>query len=240
MILGAGPFDVGCDEMAWINLTIRDAETGELLDTTVEKIAKEEGKYSEDSRLYLPILVIPGEGAVFKKVEDFVRSSKEGDRTILELDPEETFGKHDSKKIKVFSVKRLERDGIRDIKKGDYVKINGEIGKVISVDGGRVRIDFNHPMAGRKLKVEVEILNKPRTREDLIRSLVISRFEISLDSEVDVEVLGGSVRIKIPPVAYTKRDAFSRKLRVISDLMKKMKDIKNVLFIEEYEIPEGP
>ncbi len=237
MVLSAESSDAGYDEVAWINLTIRDAETGELLDTTVEEIAKKEGKYSEED-LYLPILVIAGEGAVFKKIEDFVRSSKEGDRATLELEPEEAFGEHDPKKIKVFSIKRLERDGIRDVKKGDYVKINREIGKVISVDGGRVRIDFNHPMAGKRLKVEVEILSRPKTREELIKSLVISRFEIPLDSDVDVEILDGSVRIRIPPVAYTKRDAFSRKLKVVSDLMKRMEGIERVSFIEEYEIPE--
>jgi FKBP-type peptidyl-prolyl cis-trans isomerase 2 len=41
---------------------------------------------------------------------------------------------------------------------GMIVSVNRLRGKVLSVSGGRVRVDFNHPLAGKTLRFDVEVV----------------------------------------------------------------------------------
>jgi len=219
---------------AWVNLTFRDAQTGKVYETTEEEVARKEGIYNEDYS-YEPVLLIPGESGL-KKIDLFVEENEEGARATIELSPEEAFGQYDPDKVRVFSVKRLEKEGIKDVKKGDVLRVNGERGTVISVDGGRVRVDFNHPLAGKRLLVDVHIVKKVKNMEDIVRALLIRNFDIPFDTEVEVKMEEDKVEINLPPIAYTKRDATSRKLRFLSDIMK-YTDIRKVVFREEHVVP---
>ena len=221
-------------QFAWVNLTFRDAQTGKVYETTEEEVARKEGIYNENYS-YEPVLLISGESGL-RKVELFVEENEEGAKATIELLPEEAFGEYDPSKVRVFSAKRLEKEGIKDVKKGDVLRVNGERGTVISVDGGRVRVDFNHPLAGKKLLVDVHIVKKVKNKEDIVRALLIRNFEIPFDTEVEVKIGEEEVEINLPSIAYTKRDATSRKLQFLSDLMK-YTDIRKVVFREEHTLP---
>lgn len=219
---------------AWVNLTFRDAQTGKVYETTEEEVARKEGIYDENYP-YEPVLLIPGESGL-RKVELFVEENEEGARATIELSPEEAFGQYDPGKVRVFSAKRLEKEGIKDVKKGDVLRVNGERGTVISVDGGRVRVDFNHPLAGRRLLVDVHIVKKLKNKEDIVRALLIRNFDIPFDTEVEIKMGENEAEVNLPPIAYTKKDATSRKLRFLSDIMK-YTDIKKIVFREEHTVP---
>jgi FKBP-type peptidyl-prolyl cis-trans isomerases 2 len=92
-----------------VNLTVRDENT--VYQTTVEEVARKAGIYSEKVS-YNPILVIPGESKLFPKLMERILSSEEGERFELTLEPEEAYGNYDRNKVKVFSVKRLEKEGM--------------------------------------------------------------------------------------------------------------------------------
>ncbi|MGB9631246.1 MAG: FKBP-type peptidyl-prolyl cis-trans isomerase [Candidatus Methanodesulfokora sp.] len=221
-------------QFAWVNLTFRDAQTGKVYETTDEEVARKEGIYDENYS-YEPVLLIPGESGL-RKVELFVEENEEGAKATIELLPEEAFGQYDPSKVRVFSAKRLEKEGIKDVKKGDVLRMNGERGTVISVDGGRVRVDFNHPLAGKRLLVDVHIVKKVKNKEDIVKALLIRSFDIPFDAEVEVKMVENEVEINLPSIAYTKKDATARKLRFLSDIMK-YTDIKKVVFKEEHVLP---
>jgi FKBP-type peptidyl-prolyl cis-trans isomerase 2 len=94
-------------------LTFRDAQTGKVYETTEEEVARKEGIYNEDYS-YEPVLLIPGESGL-RKIDLFVEENEEGARATIELSPEEAFGQYDPDKVRVFSVKRLEKEGIKEI-----------------------------------------------------------------------------------------------------------------------------
>ncbi|MGC9103460.1 MAG: FKBP-type peptidyl-prolyl cis-trans isomerase [Candidatus Methanodesulfokora sp.] len=221
-------------QFAWVNLTFKDAQTGKVYETTDEEVARKEGIYDENYS-YEPVLLIPGESGL-RKVELFVEENEEGAKATIELLPEEAFGQYDPSKVRVFSAKRLEKEGIKDVKKGDVLRMNGERGTVISVDGGRVRVDFNHPLAGKRLLVDVHIVKKVKNKEDIVKALLIRSFDIPFDAEVEVKMVENEVEINLPSIAYTKKDATARKLRFLSDIMK-YTDIKKVVFKEEHVLP---
>ena len=54
---------------------------------------------------------------------------------------------------------------------GLLIEINGMVGKVQSVSGGRVRVDFNHPLAGKKIEVEIELLRLIKDNKERLEIL---------------------------------------------------------------------
>lgn len=218
-----------------IDLTVKDANTGEVYQTTREEVAKGSGIYLEDS-VYLPILVIPGETNLFPKVLEKVLQLDEGETFSVELGPEEAYGNYDRNKIKVFSVKRLEREGIQP-KIGEFVYIDGQRGIVKSVTGGRVTIDFNHPLAGKELVIEGEVVRKVEEDVDKVRVIVADAFDVGFEDIKASPSGDGVVTVELPSKAYVLRDAYSRKIRALSLIMRHVKSIKKVRFVEEFEIP---
>ncbi len=219
-----------------VNITIKDAETGSIYQTTKEEVAKESGSYSEKS-IYLPILVIPGEADLFPKVMEKILELNEGEKFELKLNPEDAYGNYDRGKVRVYSIKRLEREGIRP-RVGETVQIDRQTGIIQSVTGGRVTVDFNHPLAGKKILIEGEIVKRIEDELEKVRSIVADSFDVPLEDIRVEQNEEGVVTVELPSKAYVLRDAYSRKIRSLSLIMRHIKDIRKVIFLEEFEIPK--
>ncbi len=218
-----------------VNITVKDAKTGRVYQTTKEEVAKENGIYSEKST-YLPILVIPGEADLFPKVMEKVLKLEEGEKFELELNPEDAYGNYDRGKVRVYSIKRLEREGIQP-RVGEIVQIDRQSGIIQSITGGRVTVDFNHPLAGKKILVEGEIVKRVEDELEKVRSIVADSFDVPLEDIKIEKNEEGAVTVELPSKAYVLRDAYSRKIRSLSLIMRHVEGIKKVIFLEEFEIP---
>ncbi|MCS7102854.1 MAG: peptidylprolyl isomerase [Candidatus Korarchaeum sp.] len=222
-------------EFLLVNLTLKDAETRSIYQTTSEEVAKEAGIYSNRVS-YTPVLVIPGESNLFPKLLERLLSSEEGEKFEIVLDPEEAYGSYDRSKVKVYSVKRLEREGIHP-HVGEAVYLDDQRGVVQSVTGGRVTVDFNHPLAGKRLLVECEVLRRIRDDLEKVRAIVADTFDVKFE-EISVRWLeDGVVEVILLPKAYMLRDSYSRKINVLSLVMRHLRSVKVVRFVEDFEIP---
>ncbi len=218
-----------------VDLTIRDKE-GRVHQTTVEEVARESGIYSEGS-IYLPVLVIPGETDLFPKVMEALRELGEGESFEVRLDPEDAYGPYDRSKVKVFSIKRLEREGIQP-KIGATIYLDGQRGVIKSITGGRVTVDFNHPLAGRELVVSGRVVRRIEDDLEKVRAIVADSFDVGLEDIRVERVDDGVVVVELPSKAYVLRDAYSRKIRALSLIMRHVKSVKKIRFLEEFEIPK--
>ncbi len=219
-----------------VSITVRDAKTGSVYQTTKEEVAKESGIYSEKS-IYLPILVIPGEADLFPKVMEKVLELNEGEKFKLELDPEDAYGNYERGKVRVYSIKRLERGGIQP-RVGETVQIDRQTGVIQAVTGGRVTVDFNHPLAGKKILIEGEIVRRIEDELGRVRSIVADSFDVPSEDIKVKQNEEGVVTVELPSKAYVLRDAYSRKIRILSLIMRHVKSVKKVRFLEEFEIPK--
>ena len=73
------------------------------------------------------------------------------------------------------------------------VNIEGLMGTVRSISGGRSLIDFNHPLAGKDLIYEVEIKRIVTNTEEKLKSLL----ELKLGNEVEVSISDNKAVIKL-------------------------------------------
>ncbi len=101
-----------------------------------------------------------GAGDVPSGLEDALVGMAEHEKKVVAFGPDEGFGERDE---------RLERTVARSSLPAGYTPIEGEFvafqtpkgsrlpGKIKRVDGECITVDFNHPLAGRRLEYEVEV-----------------------------------------------------------------------------------
>ncbi len=219
-----------------VDYSVEDAETESLIDTTMEDVAKEKKFAGRDQ--FFPMLVIIGEKRLLPSIEDVISKMKEGETKTIVLKPEEAYGPYEESKIVTFSLERIRKAvESNEIKPGVVINIEDKRGVIRSISGGRVKVDFNHPLAGKTLKVVVKLSKLLKTEEDKIKALSSDVFDVD-PSKFEVSIKGDTVTIELPKLAYSKRDSFLRKIRLLSTIMKYMPDIKKVRFVETFEIPE--
>jgi len=125
-------------------LKIKD---GEVVDTTFDK---------EPATLEI------GDENLPENFEALIMGMKGGDHAAYEVSPEKGFGQHNPSNVQSF--KRHEFSADMVLEPGVVVSFadarQQELPGVISrVEGDEVDVDFNHPLAGRTLEFEVEILD---------------------------------------------------------------------------------
>jgi len=148
----------------------RIAETGEIFDCTMEEEAKK-GKAFVEGRAYAPAPVIIGAGMIIRGVENRMETMDVGSEQRFFVLPEEGFGPRVREMVRVISRTQFIRQRI-DVAPGIYVRIDGMQAKVQSVSGGRVRVDFNDPLAGKRLDYTVRIIRKVDGVEEKLRLLM--------------------------------------------------------------------
>jgi len=219
-----------------VNYTVKVKDTDEIIDTTIEDVAKKGNIYQKD-KIYEPLLLILGEGQLFKKIEEEIMSMQPGEKKIVELKPEDAFGQRDPAKVKIISAKELTSRGITP-KPGMKVETDEGVAIIRSVGGGRVVIDLNHPLAGKTLIYEVDVIKKIEDLKDKILSLVHRRIPSIDISKFIVEIDEGKIRINIPEDAYLLEGLQYMKRSIVNDIQRFIKNINKVEFIEVYEIKQ--
>lgn len=204
-----------------LHYTGRIKETGEVFDTTYEDVAKEAGIYSEKG-IYGPVPIAVGAGHVIKGLDEALEGLEIGKKYTIELPPEKAFGKRDPKLIKTFTIGQFRRQGIYPFP-GLDVEIETESGKklkgrVMSVSSGRVRVDFNHPYAGKTVVYEVEILEKIDDPIEKVKALIELRIPRIDFEKVQIEVGENDVKIDFGEQTIDPRTLVLGEILLESDL----------------------
>ena len=204
-----------------LHYTGRIKETGEIFDTTYEDVAKEAGIYSEKG-IYGPVPIAVGAGHVIKGLDEALEGLEVGKKCTIEVPPEKAFGRRDPKLIKTFTIGQFRRQGIHPFP-GLDVEIETESGKklkgrVMSVSSGRVRVDFNHPYAGKTVVYEVEVLEKIDDPIEKVKALIELRIPRIDFGKVQIEVGENDVKIDFGEQTLDPRTLVLGEILLESDL----------------------
>lgn len=206
----------------------RITESDEIFDLTKESVAKKKGIYNSNFK-YGPVPIILGAHHVVKGLENELMKMKIGQKKKITVKPEDALGKRNSELIRLVPLPEFKKRDV-DPFPGMPIVQNGMRGRILSVSGGRVRVDFNHPLAGKTLEYEVEVKEKiTNTKEKIMAILeLFVRFE---KNEISMKVEKETLEIKIDE----KKDVPKTIKKVIADNVTKwIKGIKKVRFIEEF------
>ncbi len=198
----------------------RVKNTGEIFDLTDEALAKKEGVYQKESK-YGPSLVIIGAKSVIPGVEEKIKGMKVGEEKEFEVSPADGFGSREPKLVQILSFTKFIQQKVNPIP-GAFVNIDGRNCKIQSVSGGRVRVDFNHPLANKTLLYKLKIINEIKDATERVQGL-LKYFGIE-----------GNVKIETDKceIALKQKNKFIEKL--LEDMVKKwIKEIKTISFTDK-------
>jgi peptidylprolyl isomerase len=218
-----------------IEYTVRVKETGNIVDTTSEELARKENIY-ESGRVYGPVLVVIGKKWINEVVENAIREMNIGEEKTVEVPPEKAFGQRDPSKVRIIPLREFRRRNI-GVRVGDVVDFGGAKGVVKSISGGRVVVDFNHPLAGKTLIYKVKVVGKLEEINDKIKALATRYLQIpGNELEIIYDRENKRVEITIPTKYITKRDLQYAKVSLATSIYEFFKnDVVEIVFKEIFK-----
>ncbi|MFH0890265.1 MAG: peptidylprolyl isomerase [Candidatus Aenigmatarchaeota archaeon] len=207
----------------------RIKETNEIFDLTDEEVAKKEKIYNPKA-MYGPVTIIIGEKMILPALEDEIKNLKPGEKKTFDVEFEKAFGARDARLIKVFNEAEFRKNDMNPIP-GLTVNINGLHGKVLSNSGGRARVDFNHPLAGKALNYDLSVNEIVEKDDDKAKS-ILQYYAGVAPGTATVSIAGAQVTVALPPKNQVPPEA---KEKAASEIMKWLTNATSVKYEEIYK-----
>ncbi len=220
-------------DIVWLEYdayTVNPNGTQTLFDTTHEAVAKQENKF-EEKKVYTEQPVIVGKGRLFLGLEDALLTSNVGDAKEVTIPAEKAAGARDARLVELKTEREFLKQEINP-ELGMEVSIGGRRGTITSVAAGRVRIDFNNPLAGKTVKYVFKVTKKAATPEDRIRAIL--DMDYGLADQFKIQLKDDVLELRLPDLCKTDEKWFVSKFRVVADL-RELTDLHVMRFLEEYE-----
>ena len=192
---------------------------GHLFDTTDEKEAKSQ-KIWRQGFPYGQVRIKVGDGYVLHGLDDELNNKEVGKDLKINLPPEKAFGKKSADMIKMVPLAKFRKDKVMP-QPGMIINVDGIMATIKRVGGGRVLVDFNHPLADKEVEYNVKIVRKITDDKELVESIIASDTNL-LPSQYSLEVKEGKAVIKFKNIIEFDSSILVSKIK----LNTRLKEIK--------------
>ncbi len=182
-----------------------------IFDTTDEKTAKENNIHQENAE-YKSIIICVGQQQIIKGLDKALIGKEPNKEYTIEVKAEEAYGKKNAKLIQLISTSKFHKQNIQPMP-GLQVNIDGMLGIIKTVSGGRTLVDFNHPLSGKDLIYNIKINKIITDDKEKIKSIL----KISLGIK-DVEI-----KLENNKATITTKQEIPEEIQ--KDLKKKLKEL---------------
>ena len=122
----------------------------------------EDGTVFDKTERGNPIEFVVGEGRVLPKIENLVKGMKTGEKKSIKLKPEDAFGPRREDLVKDIPRHAITLD--KEPKVGAILLLKSPEGRtfsatIVKVEKETLRIDLNHPLAGKNVIINIELLS---------------------------------------------------------------------------------
>ncbi len=214
-----------------VEYTGKITEDNHIFDTTDEKIAKENDIYNP-SMTYGPLGICIGEGALIKGLEDQLVGKEIGKEYEIKLECEQAFGKKSSKMLKIVPTNTFKKEQINPAP-GMQVNIDGMLGVIKTVTGGRTIVDFNHPLSGKDITYKIKATKIITDDAEKIKNYIALQLNIKPDFF--------TIKIENEEAQIQFKEGLSLERLNMENLTKKLKEftkVKKFNYIETKPAPE--
>jgi FKBP-type peptidyl-prolyl cis-trans isomerase SlyD len=202
-------------------------QNGVVFDTTDANVAKENGIYNEKAN-YGPETIVVGKGYVVAGLDEDIIGKDVGDKGHVEVPPEKGFGMRRLDQIETIPIKKFKEK----VKPGMRVQIQGRTGVVESTAGGRVRINFNQPLAGESLVYDYTVDELIEGTDNKIAAIL----KMYGGSELTHKAEGDKVIVEVPK-EYSFNQRWMIAKGVAANEIMEQGDIQEVIYQETYTKP---
>ena len=157
---------------------IGKVKDGNIFDTNI----KEEAKKIQLEIETRPLIICLGQNFILQAIDEFLIGKEIGKYT-LELSPEKAFGLRNTKLIKTMPIKIFLEKQVYP-QPGMMFEFDNVIGRISAVSGGRVIVDFNHPLSNKTVVYELNIKKLITDEKEKVEALQIFFFRRKFDFDI--------------------------------------------------------
>jgi len=205
-----------------IEYTGKIKEDNAIFDTTDEKVAKENDLHGHD---FSPSVICIGEEQVLKGIDKNLEGKEVGKEYDFEIPPEDSFGSKDTKLIQLIPTSKFKKQNIQPMP-GMQLNIDGMIGTIKTVSGGRTMVDFNHPLAGKDLTYKVKVNKKIEDDKEKLAGYVKLSLGIT-DFTAELKEGNATITLKKDIPEEIKKTINEKATQLISSIKKVEFALKN-------------
>ena len=199
-----------------IDYVAKIADSGKIYDVTDEKSAKFHNIYNPNLP-YTPSIVCIGQKDVIPGLDKFLEGKELNKDDETEISAEEAYGKKDAKLIKLIPTSALTKQNIQPVP-GVQVNMDGNVGTIKTVTGGRTLIDFNHPLSSHNVIYKIKINKIVTDPKEKIQGFLKNTLSIP-NVDVDVKDNIANIKVNIPE---------SLQKPVIDEIKKRVPELKDI------------
>jgi peptidylprolyl isomerase/FKBP-type peptidyl-prolyl cis-trans isomerase SlyD len=222
-----------------VNFTGKIKESDEVFDTTYDEVALE-AEIFDENKTYKPIPIVVGGNHLLPAIEKEIVGLEAGDRKTVEVDSDNGFGPRDPKAIQLIPMKEFKKQGMTPYP-GMRISAEGGEGRILTVNGGRVKVDFNHPLAGKDLIYDVEVTEIIEDNDEKIKSMIELHYSNpNVDIEkTEIEIEDGVVSIQLDEMAKFDQQSYMditfARFRIAKDIWENIEEVTKVNFVDAFE-----
>ncbi|NLL94564.1 MAG: peptidylprolyl isomerase [Thermoplasmatales archaeon] len=205
------------------------AEGDVLYDTTDEEKAKGAGFHNE-GYVYAPMPYVVGSGGLYPAIEAALDGAEVGKEFTVEVPKEEGPGERDPKLVEVHPAREFHKMEINPYP-GLEVTLGNRRGTVVSVAAGRVKVDFNNPLAGKDLRYVMTATEIIKGDDEKLRAIVESSFGTS--EGFGFEVTEDKAIVTISDMAKFNEAWLMAKFRIVGHV-REILDVDSIDFVENW------
>ena len=203
--------------------------TGKLADGTVfdttSKAVADANKLPTEKGHFAPAKICVGERQLLTGLDEAFVDKEVGIEYTITLPVEKAFGKRDIKRVKIVPMSTF-REHKMDPYPGLQVDMDGQIGLVTNVSGGRVIVNFNHPLAGKEVQYTFTIKQQITDDGEKLKTYIVATFHLPAD-KIKVEIKDEKATVQLPvdlPVQLTS---------VLVQKLQELIKLKEITFVKE-------
>jgi len=213
-----------------IDLILKDNDSKELLDTTFEKLAKENNLNPKAE--YKPIRAVFGTNELLPAVEDKIKTVEAGQTHTFVLLKQDAFGDRNPNNTKIVPLNDFKEDKIRP-EPGMQVTVGNQTGKVISISGGRVKVDFNPVFAGRNLEYTITVNKIFKEDNDKIPIIVQKVFYFMKPEHLKYKIIDSEKLVEVElPIGLPKEFDYFKEL--FSEMVLTTTEVNKIKFSQTF------
>ncbi|MEK6809313.1 MAG: peptidylprolyl isomerase, partial [Nanoarchaeota archaeon] len=141
------------------------------------------------------------------------------------LPPEKAFGKRDIKQVKIIPMDLFKQHNVQP-RPGLQVDVDGEMGIVSRVSGGRVMVNFNHPLAGKEVVYTYKVLRKVNDQKEKITAFLSAMLRLPAEA-MKIEVKDNAATVAIPGELPAQIST------ILAQKLMQLTGLKDILFKKE-------
>jgi FKBP-type peptidyl-prolyl cis-trans isomerase 2 len=211
----------------------------DLVDTTRLEVAQEAKVSVTEGQHWGPRPHLIGGEYFPAAIETALTGAKVGEEFEREFPPAEAFGERDPNLIELFSMHEISRlpemrkeDAHLDV--GTILTIEGRRGRVVTLTAARVRVDFNPPYAGRKVRGKFKITERITDPAEQVRGIL--ELQYGRGSEFHIETHEKSITLRVPDRSKFDISWMAAKPRIVDRLRTQLHP-ETIRIVEEYVTP---